>query len=190
MSHGVPNRTFTRRHTVRTVNPIDKRKTFFGVDPGTNITGYGVIQVVDNTVHWVDSGTISSGRNATLPEKLAGIYEHLAEMMVRHGPCTVCVEEAFYAKNVRTTLILGHARGVVLLAAHKAGAGVMEFAPREIKKAVVGNGSASKEQVSFMVKALLSPPPERARTDACDALAAALCGYYNHRPLGQHPPIR
>ncbi|MBD3314717.1 MAG: crossover junction endodeoxyribonuclease RuvC [Chitinivibrionales bacterium] len=171
------------------MSTIDRDRIFFGVDPGTNITGYGVIRVSDNTVRWVDSGTVVLGRDAPLSEKLAGIFEELSEQIARHGPCTVCVEEAFYAKNVRTTLILGHARGVVLLAAHRAGAGVMEFSPREIKKALVGNGNATKEQVSFMVKTLLSPPRAKAQSDACDALAAALCGYYNQRvpgvPLGR-----
>jgi crossover junction endodeoxyribonuclease RuvC len=171
------------------VKTIDTRRIFFGVDPGTNITGYGVIQVVDNTVHWIDSGTVTTGRNAPLPEKLAAIFEQLSEKITLHTPCTVCVEQAFYAKNVHTTLILGHARGVILLAAHRAGAGVMEYSPREIKKAVVGNGNAAKEQVSFMVKALLAPPPDKAQADACDALATALCGYYNDRPLGAANPL-
>jgi crossover junction endodeoxyribonuclease RuvC len=153
---------------------------FFGVDPGTNATGYGVIDVRDNTVRWKDSGVIVPSARTSLPEKLETIYNRLLEKMQEHGPNCVCVEQAFYAKNVHTTLILGHARGVALLAARKCGAAVAEFSPLEIKKAVVGNGHATKDQVLYMINALLSPTATHERLDAYDALAAALCAYYHH----------
>jgi crossover junction endodeoxyribonuclease RuvC len=149
----------------------------FGIDPGTNITGYGVIRVLGNQVRWVDSGVVRTNAKAGLPDKLSAIYDALLEKMTQHSPSLVCVEEAFYAKNVHTTLILGHARGVAMLAACKAGAPIEEYSPREIKKAVVGVGGAAKEQVEYMVKALLSPPVKHLHSDAYDALAVALCGF-------------
>jgi len=153
----------------------------FGIDPGTAVTGYGVIRVIDNRVTWVDSGVIKTGKESMLADKLAVIYDGLTVKMQQHAPQRVCVEQAFYAKNVRTTLILGHARGIALLAAKKAGAEVAEYSPREIKKSVVGNGNADKQQVEYMVKALLSVPAQHAHSDAYDALAAALCDFQNYR---------
>ena len=154
--------------------------TFFGVDPGTAATGYGVVRIEGNTVRWVDSGVISTLRAAQLDEKLECIFDGLCGKIALHGPDTVCVEEAFYGKNARTALVLGLARGVSLLAARKCNARVVEFSPREIKKAVVGNGGATKQQVAFMVQTLLGPSTRHATLDASDALAAALCAYYHH----------
>jgi crossover junction endodeoxyribonuclease RuvC len=153
----------------------------FGIDPGTAITGYGVIRVNNNSVSWIDSGVIKTNGHSSLPEKLTAIYDGLVEKMREHSPQRVCVEQAFYAKNVHTTLILGHARGVAMLAAQKAGAAVVEYSPREIKKSVVGNGNAAKEQVEYMVKAILSPPTKHLHADAFDALAAALCDFQNYK---------
>jgi crossover junction endodeoxyribonuclease RuvC len=154
---------------------------YFGVDPGTATTGYGIIRTQNNTVRWIDSGTISPCGAATLDEKLEHIYDALIVKLKGVGPGFICVEQAFYAKNVRTTLILGHARGVILLAGRKCGWEVMEYSPREIKKAVVGNGNASKDQVAFMIRTLLAPSSDKRQTDACDALAAAMCGFYHGR---------
>jgi crossover junction endodeoxyribonuclease RuvC len=153
----------------------------FGIDPGTAITGYGVISVNNNSVSWVDSGVIKTQKQSELPDKLLVIYDGLIEKMREHAPARVCVEQAFYAKNVHTTLILGHARGVAILAAKKVGACVSEYSPREIKKSVVGNGNAAKEQVEYMIRALLSIPTQCAHSDAYDALAAALCDFQNYR---------
>ncbi|MFP4416797.1 MAG: crossover junction endodeoxyribonuclease RuvC [Chitinivibrionales bacterium] len=160
---------------------MNKSNVFFGVDPGSNLCGFGAIQVQNNTVRWLDSGVISTRGAKCLAQKLECIYDGLVEKIYRYSPGCVCVEEAFYAKNVHTTLVLGHARGAVLLAAQKTGARILEYSPREIKKTVVGNGNATKDQVGYMIKMLLSPPPDRQQVDACDALAAALCGYYTHR---------
>ncbi len=153
----------------------------FGIDPGTTITGYGVINANNNSVSWVDSGVIKTDKQSALPDKLMLIYDALIEKMHMHAPGRVCIEQAFYAKNVHTTLILGHARGVAILAAKKSGALISEYSPREIKKSVVGNGNAAKEQVAYMIRALLSVPAQYAHADAYDALAAALCDFQNHR---------
>ncbi len=153
----------------------------FGIDPGTAITGFGVIRASGNSVAWVDSGVIKTDKAGLLADKLATIYDGLTEKIRQHAPARVCVEQAFYAKNVHTTLILGHARGVAMLAAKKAGAEVAEYSPREIKKSVVGNGNAAKEQVEYMIKALLAIPKNRDQADAYDALAVALCDFQNYR---------
>ncbi len=160
---------------------MNKSRVFFGVDPGSNLCGFGAILVQQNTVCWLDSGVISTRGAKTLAQKLECIYDGLLEKIILYKPGCVCVEEAFYAKNVHTTLILGHARGAVLLAAQKTGAQILEYSPREIKKTVVGNGNATKDQVGYMIKSLLSPPSDKQQVDACDALAAALCGFYTHR---------
>jgi crossover junction endodeoxyribonuclease RuvC len=148
-----------------------------GVDPGSRITGFGCISVQGNCARWLDSGVITIPPQLELAKKLQTIHRGLEELFYRHRPDVVCVEEAFYAKNVRTTLVLGHARGVALLAAAQCGARVEEYTPRAVKKALVGNGGATKEQVAYMVKFMLSPPQDHAATDAYDALAVALCGF-------------
>jgi crossover junction endodeoxyribonuclease RuvC len=149
----------------------------FGIDPGTAITGFGVIRVDGNSICWVDCGIIRTEAKQPLPDKLACIYEGLIGKMRQHKPDRVCVEEAFFAKNVHTTLMLGQARGVALLAAVQSGAAVAEYSPREIKKSVVGNGNAEKSQVEFMIKALLCLGGESYPADAYDALAAAVCDF-------------
>lgn len=151
-----------------------------GIDPGTARTGYGVIQVKNNSVSWINSGVITSNSDMELPERLQKIFDSLTKIIEHHKPSFVSVEQAFYGKNVHTTLLLGHARGVAILAAIKNNAKIIEYSPREIKKAVTGNGNATKEQVEYMIKLLLSPPDTNAPSDAYDALAAALCGFYNN----------
>jgi len=150
-----------------------------GIDPGTAITGYGVIETKNNSVKWKDCGVIATEAGAPLAERLLTIYSAIEQCLVRHKPERVAIEQAFYAKNVHTTLILGHARGVLMLAAQKSGARIAEYSPREIKKAVTGNGSAEKSQVEYMVRMILSPPAASMPSDAYDALAAALCDFYH-----------
>ncbi len=149
----------------------------FGIDPGTMITGYGIIGARKDSVKWIDSGIISPTPTLSLAERLELIYDGLLEKMRIYSPERVCIEEAFYGKNVRTTLVLGHSRGVAMLAARKTGAVIAEYSPRQIKKAVTGNGNAAKEQVAYMIRMLLSPPEEHSQTDAYDALAVAICDF-------------
>jgi crossover junction endodeoxyribonuclease RuvC len=149
----------------------------FGIDPGTAITGYGVIRTGNSSVHWVDSGVIHTKPSQPLADRLEQIYDNLMMKMSVHEPDRVCIEEAFYGKNVHTTLVLGHSRGVAMLAARKAGATVSEYSPRQIKKAITGNGNAAKEQVAYMVRMVIAPPHQHDQTDAYDALAVAMCDY-------------
>jgi len=149
----------------------------FGIDPGSINTGYGVIEADGNCVSYIDCGVIHMRENLRMPDKLSAIFDGLCAALKKHGPSRVSIEEAFYAKNVHTTLVLGQARGVALLAAQRCGADVAEYSPREIKKSVVGNGNAAKNQVEYMVRRLLRVPEEQRHADAFDALAAALCDF-------------
>lgn len=172
-------------HTTPVAEPV----IIAGIDPGSAVTGYGVIAIEGNTPRWRDSGVIRVPAKLELAPRLGYIFERLAGILAQHRPALVCVEEAFYAKNVRTTLVLGHARGVALLAAQQAGARVAEYSPREIKKALVGTGAAAKEQVAYMVKFMLSPPCHHDQSDAYDALAAALCGSVARQSADRIGPI-
>ncbi len=148
-----------------------------GIDPGTLVTGYGVIQSSSNgnSFELVEYGTIESKRIATLAVRLRVIFTRLTAVIERANPDAVAIESAFYHKNVQSTLKLGHARGVAMLASMLKDVPPAEYAPREIKRAVVGNGNASKEQVEFMVRSLLGlKPADKKLPDAYDALAVAI----------------
>ena len=146
-----------------------------GIDPGTANTGYGVVRGGGAaTPVLVECGVIRTRARDALPVRLREIYEGVQELLQRHTPDAVSVEDVFYSRNVRTTVVLGHARGVILLAAEQRGIVVNEFAPAEIKKAVVGTGSATKEQVQFMLMRLLRLKTVPQPNDAADGVAAAL----------------
>ena len=122
----------------------------------------------------IECGVIRTRPRDPLAERLREIHEGVTELIARHRPSAVVVEDVFYAKNVRTTVVLGHARGVVLLAGAQARVDVYEFPPAEIKKAVVGSGAATKEQVQFMLTRLLRLKAVPSPSDAADGVAAAL----------------
>jgi crossover junction endodeoxyribonuclease RuvC len=146
-----------------------------GIDPGTASTGYGVVKGDGlGLVSLVECGVIRTRAREPLATRLLEIYEGVQELIQRHRPDALSVEDVFYAKNVRTTIVLGHARGVVLLAGAQARIDVYEFPPAEIKKAVVGSGGATKEQVQFMLSRLLRLKAVPSPSDAADGVAAAL----------------
>ena len=146
-----------------------------GIDPGTATTGYGVVSGDGSRPPTlVECGVIRTKSRDALPERLLEIHAGVAELIARHRPHVIVVEDVFYAKNVRTTVVLGHARGVVLLAGAQAKIDVHEFPPAEIKKAVVGSGGATKEQVQFMLTRLLRLKSVPSPSDAADGVAAAL----------------
>jgi len=127
-----------------------------GIDPGTASTGYGVVKGDGlGLVSLVECGVIRTRAREPLATRLLEIYEGVTELIARHRPDALSVEDVFYAKNVRTTVVLGHARGVVLLAGEQAKIRIAELPPAEIKKAVVGTGVATKEQVHVMLTRLL-----------------------------------
>ncbi len=148
-----------------------------GIDPGTLVTGYGVIESEGRSTHFrlLEYGTIESKRIATLPLRLRVIFTRLTAVIERVNPDEVAIESAFYHKNVQSTLKLGHARGVAMLAGILRDLPEAEYSPREIKRAVVGNGNASKEQVEYMVRAMLKlNKQDKKLPDAYDALAVAI----------------
>ncbi|GJG88018.1 crossover junction endodeoxyribonuclease RuvC [Gemmatimonadetes bacterium T265] len=146
-----------------------------GIDPGTAATGYGVVaRDRRGLARLVECGVVRTRARDPLPARLREVYEGVTELIARHRPDTMAVESVFYAKNVRTTVTLGHARGVILLAGELAGLNVHEFPPAEIKKAVVGTGAATKEQVQFMLTRLLRLKSVPTPSDAADGVAAAL----------------
>ena len=147
----------------------------FGIDPGCERTGYGCIDSSGGRHRLVIYGSLSGPPRATFPDKLMAIHVGLAALLVRHRPDCVAVESIFYARNVRSALKLGHARGVALLAASEAGVPVVEYAPAEIKRAIVGYGRAEKPQMQQMVKLLLGLAEPPTPHDAADALAVAIC---------------
>lgn len=146
-----------------------------GIDPGTAATGYGVVQGEPfGSLSLVECGVIRTQAREPLPTRLREIYDNVMALIERHHPDAMSIEDVFYAKNVRTTVVLGHARGVILLAGQQSGIAIHEYPPAEIKKAVVGTGGATKEQVQFMVMRLLRLKSAPQPSDAADGTAAAL----------------
>lgn len=151
-----------------------------GIDPGTAATGYGI--VTDHSgqgeprgsLSLVECGVIRTAPRDGLSVRLCGLYDEMRAIIARHKPDVLAIEDVFYAKNVRTTVVLGHARGVLLLAAQQSGLVISEYPPAEIKKTVVGAGGATKEQVQFMVARLLRLKSAPQPNDAADGVAAAL----------------
>ena len=146
-----------------------------GVDPGTAVTGYGVVARSGGAVSLVECGVIRTEAAMPLPQRLRILYEGVGEVLSRHKVDAVAVEGVFYAKNVRTSIVLGHARGAILLAATMRDLPVSEYSPAEIKSAVAGTGRATKEQVQFMVQRLLRLKEPPRPNDAADGVAVALC---------------
>jgi crossover junction endodeoxyribonuclease RuvC len=144
-----------------------------GLDPGLGCTGWGVIAAEGNRLSHIANGQVRSDAGRPLPARLAALYDALDALFQQHRPDAAAVEEVFVNNNPQSTLKLGQARGVVLLAAARAGLEVGEYAPRLVKKALVGTGSAEKAQVQAMVARLL-PGAKLAGADAADALAVAI----------------
>lgn len=153
-----------------------------GLDPSLTCTGWGVIGVEGSRLTHIANGQIKTDAKAVLPERLAYLDTVLAAVIADHAPQCAAVEEVFVNDNPQSTLKLAHARGVVLLGCARGGLFVSEYAPRFVKKAIVGTGSAAKEQVQAMLRVLL-PGVKVAGADAADALAVAIC-HAHHRRRG------
>jgi crossover junction endodeoxyribonuclease RuvC len=152
-----------------------------GVDPGSNVTGYGLIERLDHErMICVHAGHIGPPGSAPFYAKVHHIFREMGEILRRYRPEQMAIEDIFYAKNVKSSLKLGHARGAVLIAATQAGIPIFEYSPLEIKKAVVGYGRASKEQVRAMVQMILQLQAEPT-LDTSDALATAICHIHSSR---------
>ena len=152
-----------------------------GIDPGTAITGYGLVRENGEGLALVDCGVITTPAGQPLPTRLQAIYQGLIDVVRQHGPDTAAVEELFFSRNVRTALSVGQARGVALLALADSDLPIHEYKPLEVKQAVAGYGGADKQQVQEMVRMLLHldyvPQPD----DAADAVAVAVCHIHSAR---------
>jgi len=151
-----------------------------GIDPGSIALGFGVIQINNSKIIPVEYGVIHVNKKDDLTIRLCSIFDEINSVIQKNTPDLICVESTFFGKNAATASVLGHARGVVLLAVGKSGVKFKEFAPTEIKKAITGNGAATKEQVEYMVRTVLALPQDKMRSDAFDALACAVCGWNHH----------
>lgn len=152
-----------------------------GIDPGTAITGYGLVREEDAQAVAIAYGAITTPSDQPLPARLLTLYRELGQIIDQYKPDHAAVEQLFFNKNVRTALAVGHARGATLLALAQAGVSIFEYTPLEVKQAVTGNGRAEKAQVQRMVTLLLGldkiPKPD----DVADALAIALCHLHSAR---------
>ena len=157
---------------------MTKTKKILGIDPGTNILGYGVICVDSKGPHYVDMGVFDLRKIKDPFEKLANIFAGVTELLEIHNPDELAVESPFYGKNAQVILNLGRAQGAALTAAVMKGIPVAEYAPRKAKIAICGNGAASKEQVAMMIQKTLKVQLDPKYLDATDALAIALCHHY------------
>lgn len=149
-----------------------------GIDPGLNTTGYGLIEITGRKANLVKYGSVCTSVKSSLSERLYIIFDTLNTLIAEYKPDRVAIEDLFYAENVKTAIVMGHARGAAIVAAMENNALVAEFSPREVKMSVVGNGAASKSQVKFMVSNLLAIKEKISPDDASDALAVALCQWH------------
>ena len=155
-----------------------------GIDPGSHVTGYGVIEKKGNYLKHIVHGEIKPKKDSSLSEILICIYQQISSLVLQTAPQAVALENIFYGKNVRSLIKQAQVRGVVIFAGADQGLNVFEYSPLEIKKAVVGYGRAEKKQVQMMVKAILNLP-EIPPADAADALATAIChaNFFKDKPI-------
>ncbi len=165
------------------MKPREESPIILGVDPGTCVTGYGVIKAHSHTYEPLDFGTIRPSTKLPLAQRYLIIFEGVVALIEKYKPQAVSVETQFVHKNVQSAIKLGMARGAVMLAGAKMGCSVHEYTPKKAKLAVVGNGSASKMQVQKMMQVLLSLSSVPEPGDAADALALAICHAHNLRSI-------
>lgn len=152
-------------------------KTILGIDPGTNIMGYGVIRVEDNKVNIVAIGVVKTSRFSGHYEKLSHIFNRTLYLVDEYKPDETALEAPFFGKNIQSMLKLGRAQGVAMAASLYRGVPIFEYAPLRIKQAITGSGASSKEQVAYFLKQMFSMTIMPSDLDATDALGAAVCHY-------------
>ena len=157
-------------------------RIILGIDPGTTVMGYGVIEVVAKKPKMVTTGIIDLSKIEDPYLKLAKIFERVTGLIESFHPDELAIEAPFYGKNIQSMLKLGRAQGVAIAAALNRQLPIFEYAPRKIKMSITGNGNASKEQVASMLQHMLTIPELPNDLDATDGLAAALCHFYQNKP--------
>lgn len=156
----------------------DRQRIIMGIDPGTAILGYGVILVDSRSVHYVDMGVIDLRKEKDHFLKLGRIFREVGELLDRYNPDDLAIEAPFYGKNIQSMLKLGRAQGTAISAAIQRQIPVFEYAPRKVKMAITGRGDASKEQVKLLMEKTLKQTFDIKYLDASDALAIAMCHFY------------
>ena len=174
----IVSRFLRRSALIQDLIILTKEKIILGIDPGTNILGFGIIRVDSKGPHYVDMGIFDLRKIKDPFEKLANIFAGVSELIEEHHPDELAVESPFYGKNAQVILKLGRAQGAALTAAVMKGIPVAEYAPRKAKIAICGNGAASKEQVAMMLQKTLKVDLDPKYLDATDGLAIALCHHY------------
>ncbi|MBU1202581.1 crossover junction endodeoxyribonuclease RuvC [Patescibacteria group bacterium] len=158
-------------------------KIILGLDPGIADTGFGVISKNGNQLKFLTTGSIQTDKRKKLPERLDDIYKEVSKLIKKYKPDIIAVEKLYFAKNAKTALDVGQARGVLMLAIYQNKREILEFTPLQVKQAVCSNGSASKQQVGLMVKTILSLSAVPRSDDAADALAIAICASFFNKKL-------
>ena len=146
-----------------------------GIDPGLTRTGFGIIDIKDNSLKLIDYGIVKPKNTDKLERRLLTIFNDMSEIIKKYNPTVVSIEEVFYGKNVKSALLLGQARGAAMLSAASNKITIFEYSAKKIKQSVTGNGNADKNQVKFMVGSILNIKNLDIPLDASDALAIALC---------------
>lgn len=159
-------------------------RIILGVDPGTNILGFGVIAVSGNTIRLIDMGVLKLDKIADHPQKLQRIFREVERLAEQHLPDEFAIEAPFFGKNVQSMLKLGRAQGVAIAASINRNIPVFEYSPRKIKQSITGNGNASKEQVAAMLHNLLKFQEKPDYLDATDGLAVAVCHFFQNKITG------
>lgn len=165
---------------------ILKERIILGIDPGTTISGYGIIKIVRSKPQVITIGIIELQKLEDHYAKLQHIFERITQLIIEHRPNELAIEAPFYGKNVQSMLKLGRAQGVAMAAALAHGIPIYEYAPRKIKMSITGRGAASKEQVAAILSQIvgLKEPPKK--FDATDALAVAVCHFYQtNKPIAE-----
>ena len=152
-----------------------------GIDPGSYNVGYGILQVEKRKVIAAGCDTIEVKQKLQLAERLVQIHSEVAKILTEYKPDIAAIETIFYGKNIKSAFTLGHARGVIMLAIAQQHVEIAGYSPREVKKSVVGNGNASKEQVEYMIQKILNLSNKPKTQDASDALAIALCHFNRNK---------
>ncbi|HAY33109.1 MAG TPA: crossover junction endodeoxyribonuclease RuvC [Ignavibacteria bacterium] len=150
-----------------------------GIDPGTSVTGIGVIEILNGSVKLIHFGNVTLNSKDHMTVRLKKIYDQCLECINKYKPQELAIETAFYSKNIQSTLKLGQARGVAIIAGLNSEIRVSEYSPREVKKSVTGNGASSKDQVMYMVSSILNLKKQKIPVDSSDALAIAICHSFN-----------
>ncbi|MCF7858975.1 MAG: crossover junction endodeoxyribonuclease RuvC [Candidatus Cloacimonetes bacterium] len=152
-----------------------------GIDPGSRNVGYGILQIQKRTILAAGCDTINVNSKLEIPQRLVEIYSEINKVLKEYKPEVAAIETIFYGKNIKSAFTLGHARGVIMLALAQQEIEIAEYTPREVKKSVVGNGNASKDQVEYMVQKILNLNSKPKSQDAADALAIALCHFNRNK---------